>query len=298
MNKYSIKSYEQGFDEEQARIGFEVANSWLWPLAHDEQDLKRIHSQPNFDPESSSYCFDRTRIVGFISMSLPSPESSNGSKAVLFVPRCLPGYEETSDLLIEHSLEVLRKKRVRKVEIQVSTMFKNSSALLESRGFAPSQDRGWGYKIYYSYKMLQNELGVDARNVCEVKTSEEHDESAELATNWYKKPKDWCKNLLDEWHATGEVITHSFIKHRGRMVASCMAAPNNVCKDIAAMYFVYVKEVEYLPPLLSGVIHGCIQKRCNTLIVDLINEPRSYEDVYCSLGFAKSADWATYEKEL
>jgi len=298
VNKYSIKLYEQGFEEEQARIGFEVANSWLWPLAHDEQDLKRIHSQPNFDPESSLYCFDGNKMVGFISMSLPSPGSTDQSKAVLFVPRCLPGYEETSGLLIEKSLEVLRKRVVRKVEIQVSTMFKNSSALLESWGFAPSQDRGWGYKIYYSYKMLQSELGVDTTNVFEVDTSEEYDESAELATNWYKMPKDWCKNLLDEWHATGEVITHSFIKHRGKMVASCMAAPNNVRKDITGMYFIYVKEVEYLPPLLSRVVHGCIQKRCKTLIVDLINEHRSYEDVYRSLGFAKSADWAIYEKEL
>lgn len=298
MKKYSIKSYQQGFDEEQARIGFDVANSWLWPLAHDEQDLKRTHSQPNFDRESSWYCFDGNRMVGFISMSFPSRGSTDESKAVLFVPRCLPGYEETSDLLIEQSLEVLRKKGVRKVEIQVSTMFEKSRALLESWGFAPSPDRGWGYKIYYSYEMLQGELCVDAKNVCEANNSEEYDESAELATHWYKMPKDWCKNLLDEWRATGEVITHSFIKHNGKMVASCMAAPNNVRKDIAAIYFVYVKEVEYLPPLLSRVVHGCIQKRCKTLIVDLINEHRSYEDVYRSLGFAKSANWAIYQKEL
>jgi len=50
-------------------------------------------------------------------------------------------------------------------------------------------------------------------------------------------PKDWCRNLLDQWHATGEVITHSFIKHGGNMVAACMVAPNNVRKDTAAMYF-------------------------------------------------------------
>jgi hypothetical protein len=84
-------------------------------------------------------------------------------------------------------------------------------------------------------------LGADAENVREVNTSEEHDESAELATHWYKMPKDWCKNLLAEWHAAGEVITHSFIKYNDKMVATCMAAPNNVRKDTAAMYFVYVK---------------------------------------------------------
>jgi hypothetical protein len=298
MKKYSIKSYEQGFDEEQARIGFEVANSWLWPLAHDEQDLKRIHTQPNFEPETSWYCFDGNKMVGFITMSLPSPESTNNPKAVLFIPRCLPGYEETADPLIEQSLEVLRQNGVRKVEIQVSTMFKNTAALLEGWGFAPSQDRGWGYKMYYSYTMLQGELGVNTENVYEVNTSEEHDESADLATNWYKMPKDWCKSLLDEWHATGEVISHSFIRYNDKMVATCMAAPNNVRKDTAAMYFVYVKEGEYIPPLLSRVVHSCIQKGCKTLIVDLINEHRSYEDVYRSLGFAKSADWAVYQKEF
>jgi hypothetical protein len=298
MKKYSIKPYEQGFDKEQARIGFEVANLWLWPLAYDEQDLKRIHTQPDFDPETSWYCFEGNKMVGFISMSLPSPEAADKSRAVLFIPRYLPGYEKTSDLLIEKSLEVLRKRDVRRVEIQISTMFKNSAAWLEGWGFTPSQDRGWGYKIYYSYNMQQGELSVGTENVHEVNTSAEYDESAELAAHWYKMPKDWCKNLLAEWHATGEVITHSFIRYNEKMVATCMAAPNNVRKDTAAMYFVYVKEAEFLPPLLSRVVHGCIQSGCKTLIVDLINEQRNYEDIYRSLGFTKSAEWAVYEKEL
>jgi hypothetical protein len=42
MTKYSIKPYQEGFDKEQAHIGLEVAKSWLWPLVHDEQDLKQI----------------------------------------------------------------------------------------------------------------------------------------------------------------------------------------------------------------------------------------------------------------
>ena len=298
MKKYSIKPYEPGFDKEQAHIGFEVANLWLWPLAHDEQDLKRIHTQPNFDPQTSWYCFEGNKMVGFISMSLPTLESTEKYKAVLFIPRCLPGYEETSDLLIKQSLEVLRKKGIRKVEIQVSTMFTSNTVWLESWGFTPIQDRGWGYKIYYSYNMQQGELGADTVNVREVITPEEYDESAELATQWYKMPKDWCKSLLAEWHATGQVITHSFIRQNEKMVATCMAAPNNVRKDTAAMYFVYIKEGKYLPPLLSRVVHACIQKGCKTLIVDLINEQRGYEDIYRSLGFTKSAEWAVYEKEL
>jgi hypothetical protein len=298
MTKYSIKPYQEGFDKEQAHIGLEVAKSWLWPLVHDEQDLKQIHTQANFDPETSWYCFDGNRMVGFISMSVYPSNSADNTKALLFFPRCLPGYEQASDLLIGHSLDVLRRKDFRKVETQVTTMIENSAALLEGCGFSPSQDRGWGYKVYYSYNMDQGELNVDAAHVYEVSTAGEYDESVELATIWYKKPKEWCKNHLDEWHATGEVITHPFIRYDGRMVASCMAAPNTVRKDTAAMYFVYVKGAEYLPPLLSRVVHGCIQKGCKTLIADLVNEHRGYGDIYQSLGFVKTADWAVYEKEL
>jgi len=298
MTKYSIKPYQEGFDQEQAHIGFEVAGSWLWPLAHDEQDLKQIHARPNFDPETAWYCFAGNKMVGFISMSVYPPNSADITKALLFLPRSLPGYEQVSDLLIERSLEVLRRKGVRKVEIQLTTMIANSVALLENWGFLPSTDRGWGYKVYYSYGMQQGELNVDFVQVNEVSTSEEYDESAELAAIWYKKPKDWCKNLLDEWHASGRVITHPFIRHNGKMVASCMAAPNNVRKETAAMYFVYVKEAEYLPPLLSKVVHCCIQKGYKTLIADLINEHRGYENIYQSLGFVKAVEWAVYEKEL
>ena len=71
-----------------------------------------------------------------------------------------------------------------------------------------------------------------------------------------------------------------------------------MCARIQPRCIFYVKEAGFLPPLLSRVVHGCIQKECKTLIVDLINEQRSYEDVYRSLGFVKSADWAVYEKEL
>lgn len=77
-----------------------------------------------------------------------------------------------------------------------------------------------------------------------------------------------------------------------------MAAPNNVRKDTAAMYFVYVKEVEYLPPLLSRVVHSCIQTGCKTLIADLVNEHRGYEDVYRSLGFEKSAEWQSMKRNF
>jgi hypothetical protein len=74
------------------------------------RDLKRIHTQPDFDLETSWYCFEGNKMAGFISMSLPMPKYADKSRAVLFIPRCLPGYEETSNLLIEKSLEVLRKK--------------------------------------------------------------------------------------------------------------------------------------------------------------------------------------------
>ena len=45
MAVYDIREYQRGYERDQARIGIQVALSWLWPLAYDEDDgLILIHN--------------------------------------------------------------------------------------------------------------------------------------------------------------------------------------------------------------------------------------------------------------
>lgn len=54
----------------------------------------------------------------------------------------------------------------------------------------------------------------------------------------------------------------------------------------------------YLKPLLARLISNCVDKGYKTLLADLINEHRRYEDIYQALGFTKVAEWARCEKAL
>ena len=44
MQKYVIKNYQKGFEQDQARIGIEVVRNWIWPFAYDQEDLLKILS--------------------------------------------------------------------------------------------------------------------------------------------------------------------------------------------------------------------------------------------------------------
>jgi len=41
--QYSLKDYQKGFELDQARIGQEVAQDWIWPYAYDLDDLLDMH---------------------------------------------------------------------------------------------------------------------------------------------------------------------------------------------------------------------------------------------------------------
>ncbi len=59
MQKYIVKEYQKWFEQDQARIGIEVARNWIWPYAYDLEDLLKASAQPDFDPDTRHYCFGR-----------------------------------------------------------------------------------------------------------------------------------------------------------------------------------------------------------------------------------------------
>ena len=128
MSNYSIKSYEPGFEEEQAKIGETVAKKWVWPHSYSAQGLKNIYFQPNFDPETVLSCFKDGRMVGYVLARIGEQEGvigpgvirEEGMGASLDIPRVLPGYEEVIDLLMERIIEVLKSKNVKFIQTRVS----------------------------------------------------------------------------------------------------------------------------------------------------------------------------------
>jgi tRNA A37 N6-isopentenylltransferase MiaA len=84
----------------------------------------------------------------------------------------------------------------------------------------------------------------------------------------------------------------------GKIIASCMSAPNDVRASTAAIYYIYSPDEDSLQPMLVRVVNECVNFGVDNVIADLINEHRQYEPVYQKLGFRKVAEWARCEKVL
>jgi hypothetical protein len=294
MQKYVIQAYQKGFEPDQVRIGRHVAQDWIWPYAYDLEDLLEVHARPDFDPETRHYCFLGDEMVGYMFSIVAPSQEGEVSTATLDFPRLMPGHEGAAGLLVERALETLRKKGVSRVVGRVTTMCPGDIRLAEQTGFSI---RDWGYKVYYAYEMAWGKLDLPGDPAEEIDPERDLDECAKLASRRYKRPPEWCRALLTEWHAAG-IITHVGVREGERWIASCMAAPNTVRPSTAAIYYIYTPDEHSLTPMLASVVDKCVDYGVDNVIADLIYEHRQYEPVYQEVGFRKVAEWARCEMAL
>lgn len=290
MSAYTIKPYQPGFEHAQAAIGRTVCQEWVWPFAYDLDDLTRMVQLPGFDPSSRLYCLAGEEVVGYLFYDITPAEHTVN----LEFPRMLPGHEAGASLLMEQVLSTLQQKGIHQVTGRVSIMAPHEITLSEAFGFTI---KDWGYKLYYSYEMAQGELAETGRTR-EIDPDTELEAVSGIAAHWYGRPAEWCLRLLQEWQASGLVITHQGVWQEGRLAAACMTAPNIIRPTTAANYYIYAQDADTLRPLLCAAVNRCIAQGCRNLIADLVNEHLSYEAVYQVLGFQKVVEWGKVEKIL
>lgn len=294
MTNYHFKGYKPGFEVAQKEIGFEVARKWVWPSAHTYDDLKNEIGD-NFNDESIIYCFADNRIVGYTWFDLLPSTEEGIVRAWLEFPKLLPGHEQAFPLMIEKALEIMKGKGITNVKIRGSSIIKDCFRLLEESGFREIQSMKRGFKLYYVYDLSNGPLKNSSFEAKECTTATEFEKCADIATRWYKQPKDWVLSHLREAFPPELTIAHLFVEKEGDVKAACIVAPNNVVDDISAFHYIYSPNEKYLKPLVSKAITMCIDQGYKTLVVDLINEHRVFEDFYSRLGFTKAAEMGYYE---
>jgi len=294
MTGYELLPYSKGFEVEQARIGIQAALEWAWPYAYDQDDLRSLHSRPDFDPGLSLYCFQDGQLVGYMTSQLSQASPGQPASAQFDFPRLLPGHEQAAELLLIRMLEVLRGRGIHLLRGRVSTMCPGDILLAEQAGFTFKE---WGYKVYYSYAMAQGPLAATDKPAEEINPARDLQACSLLASRWYKSPPEACRIRLEDFHARG-FISHAGVRRRGKLVGSCLAAPNVLRPSTAANYYISTPDDASLRALLERVIGGCIKSGAANLIADLIHEHRVYEAVYQELGFHRVAEWARLELEL
>ena len=59
--------------------------------------------------------------------------------------------------------------------------------------------------------MEWGKLDVSSQGAEEIDPAKDLEECAKIASHWYKRPADWCRSLLAEWHEEG-VIAHVCVR--------------------------------------------------------------------------------------
>jgi hypothetical protein len=254
----------------------------------------KVHAGPDFDPDTRHYCFLDAEMVGYMFTLITPLGDSNEAIANLDFPRMLPGHEQAAGLLIERAFETLYKKGVSRVAGRITTMCPGDIRLAEKTGFTIND---WGYKVYYSYEMGWGKLNLPGLAAGEVDLEKDLDECAEIASKWYLRPSEWCRSHIQEM-VEADIITHACVRQQGRVIAACLAAPNDVRPSTAAIFYIYAPDEPSLKPMLTRVVNRCVEYGVHNVIADLVNEHRQYEYVYRQLGFKKVAEWARCEKVL
>ena len=294
MTNYTISNYRKGFEQDQVKIGIEAAKNWTWPYAYHLEGLLKAQSQPDFNPETTHFCFLDGRMVGYMFAVVTTSPADGAITANLDFPRLEPGHEQAADRLMDWAFDTLKKKGVSRVTGRVTTMCPRDIQLAQKFGFTI---KDWGYKVYYSYEMSRGKVNWDPGSVDEIDPGKDLDACAKIAAKWYQRSPEWCRSLLDEWHQAGP-ITHLGVRQNGELAASCLVAPNDVRPSTAAIFYIHTPDENCLKPMLAAVVNKCADFGVDNVIADLIGAHRQFESVYQELGFHKVAEWARCDKEL
>ncbi len=251
MEEYTLKSYQKGFEQEQASIGYQVAQTWQFAHQTPAERLEVVYSKPDFDPETRHYCFKGEEMIGFLTSKVIEPKEDGRKRASLVFPSILPGNEGATDLLLEKAYDTLKSKGVEVVETYVSAISGNNYDLAHK----------WGYKHIKDQDNIVYILnGTDLKEIGEEIEVREFDQNKDLE-KWLSLVRKFDeiseeseKQLLNELsNEAGNIVAHLVIEKDGEIVGTTLIYRNDIKPTTANLPFTYVTETKYLLALATRV---------------------------------------------
>lgn len=136
---YNIKTYQEGFIDEQFKIGSADYDTWPMGGQTRPEQLKQAYAADDFDPETRFYAFNNNEMVGFLTSSLK--EEKDGKKYYWFEsPYVKSGHEAAESQLIEHAMDALKSKGADVLVLRAGEYWGKSQHYAEKYGFTKTQD--------------------------------------------------------------------------------------------------------------------------------------------------------------
>ncbi|MBU7016243.1 MAG: GNAT family N-acetyltransferase [Theionarchaea archaeon] len=292
---YTIKSYQEEFLNEQARIGGEVTKNWKSFGQTPADQLKQAYAQPGFDAETRLYCFKEGELVGFLTSKVLEK-----GKASLEFPMVLPDHKEAEQLLFDEILKVLRKKGVKTVETRVSEGWGNTVEMAQKWGYTFSEETAIIYVTDIGTQDIEKMPGLE-----EI-TNYDHDKDFEqmidiFVKNFQMTPENARINFENIENAGDKVAAHLVIRKGGKIIGRALALRHDD-PTRAYMGAVYVTEENQRKLLLTRILTICKEKGITKLDAIINRDLFPLKDqlipLYESLGFNRLGTISFYTRGI
>ncbi|MFX0092169.1 MAG: hypothetical protein ACFFBD_10445 [Candidatus Hodarchaeota archaeon] len=281
--QYIIKTYEEGFVEDQAKIGTEATKNWSFHQQSTAKRLRQVYSLPNFNPSTRFYAFVKDEMVGFLTTTILEKENEPMT-ANLFLPLVKEGHEKAQEVLIKYALEALQEKGVEYVTTNLGENWGNGKELLNKFGFKHTED---------VFHIVESEISAidlsklpEPKDVIEYDKNRDSDVFTSLMIELYGVPEDYAKQRVDQYNnrTVENLIVLVVARKDDKTVALCAANADKEPK-VAGMSAILAKPNQELKSIRGQIFRSLIQECAK----------RGYEKIRFGV---REKDLATREEEF
>ncbi|MHA1221033.1 MAG: hypothetical protein ACTSQB_04800 [Candidatus Heimdallarchaeota archaeon] len=295
MTKYEIKSYEPGFEVDQAKIGTEIAKSYPQPHQTNAEQLKERYAQEGFNPDTRLYAFKDNKMVGFLTSRVLDVGEDGILRANVTPPQVLAEHDEVSEILHNKALDVLRNKNVKVIQATFGCIQNKDKETAKK----------WGYKLvntqYYLYKIDVKSIdtSVSTEHVSSVDLKKHQEQLVSIITEEYGIEAERAKTILERWGTIEGIFAQGFVVEDGNDVkAFSFLVGNQVDPTKSRLFVIHAKGEEYMSQLLAKLAIVCKEQKIEEMQSAYTEESDIELEKYKPINFELLGTAGQFEMEL
>ena len=292
MSDYVIKQYEEGFIEEQVKVGNIAVQNWKYFGQTPAEQLKEVYSREDFDPETRLYCFKDEKMVGFLTARVV--ENEDDKFGFLRLPFALPDHEEVSELLFNKIVEVFKNKDISNIRADAAEPWGNTLDLVKKWNFKEREVN------FYTYELDMKDLkdfGVDETiEVADFDYDRDLEQMVEIFMKEFGYNEDAAKRNFETIKAFDGVIAHLVVRDNDKISGRALAYLTDDPK-LAINGYIY-GEGETQKALQKAVFEKTKEKGVERMqmFFNALNE--GIIPTYEQFGFKLACKGITFEKDI
>lgn len=295
MSDYVIKHYHEGFEVDQAKVGAEVAKTFISPHQTPADRLKEVYTREGFDPETRLYAFKGKEMVGFLTSRVLDEEEDGIKIASLTPPSVLAGHEEAEKLLFKKAIEILKKKGAKKVRSNFGVITQQDAEIAKK----------WGYKLkqtsYFLYNINLDDIDPDesAEEVIKFEYEKHQQSCVKILSAEYGRDEEWVNNFYERMKADTTTVRKQWvILEDGEIKGYTGFMLNPINLSDGRVMVTYAANEDYMKKLLIKLRKTKDKKNLTRILAGYTEEGDVKEAKYKPIKFELLGTAGQFEMDL